>query len=103
MVPFKGIVAHACNLIAINKCVSSLMIVYQTCVFFLHFWHLKIKTDIAKESSAIEYKYIDRFICKRVFAVNQAWTFYVATYIHSSSVHLKSRVESKFEHKTGKV
>ena len=80
MVPFKGTVAHARNLIVINKCVSILTIVYQTCVFFLHFWHLKIKTDIAKESSAIEYKYIDRFICKRVFAVNQAWTFYVAIY-----------------------
>ena len=73
MVLLKGNIAHAHNFIATNECVSS-----------------------AKESSATGYKYIhiDRFICKWVFFMNQAYIyrFYEAIKI-LSSVRLKSQFE----------
>ena len=56
----KGNVVHTRNIIAIYKSVLSLSSAYQACIFCLDFQFLEIKTNVAKESSATGYKYMDR-------------------------------------------
>ena len=90
MVLLKGNVTHARNFIAINECLLS---TYQARILCLDFRLLEIKTDAAKESSATEYKYIDRSFSKQVFFADQAKILILCSYKYLSSVFLKSQVE----------
>ena len=103
MVLFKGNVAQARNFIAIDEYVSSPSSEYQACVLCLDFWLPEIKTGVAKESSATGYKYIDRFIRKWIFFVNQAYKSILCNYTNLSLLLLKSQVECEFERKLSKV
>ena len=60
----------------------------------------KSPKEVAPQDTSI---IINRFIHKRVFVVNQALVLILCGYKNLSSVHLKSQVECKFEHKASQV
>ena len=68
----------------------------------LDFHMLSAKTNIAKESSAVGCKYIDKSICNWVFFVNKAWIPILRSYKGLRSVRFDPRVVCEFERNTSK-